>query len=208
MAAATLGLGAGGCKGGGEGGAGVFCLSDKDCTPRGQLCDMTRRVCVSCLDSLACGTGADCLNGSCVPFMPCENSLDCPAGNVCDRDRGRCLACLTTADCPSGQVCAASVCWLACASDLTCTSQRQICDLAAGHCADCVTTADCGAGRHCVSWKCEANTCEPLSARCDRGAVLTCNDQGTGFVAPTTCAGNACRQGPGDAGARCADGGI
>lgn len=103
--------GAGGTTQGGSGGGGpVSCVSDKDCTPLGLLCNKSLGECVSCVTNVDCDESAECLAGSCHPITTCANSLDCPDGEVCDPARLHCYECLTPADCGPGKICLENTC--------------------------------------------------------------------------------------------------
>ncbi len=93
-----------------DGSTGAACVSDKECTPLGLLCDKPRGVCVECLTSATCGDDRVCLGSRCVAVVPCETSLDCARNEVCDTAAGWCVECLTSNDCAMDEVCVGSVC--------------------------------------------------------------------------------------------------
>lgn len=157
---------------GGSSSSSSGCISDKECTPQGMLCNTTRRACVECLTNAECTKTAnsECIQGACVVYKTCKNSLDCTATNqVCEPDKKRCVDCASDNDCTDGKTCKANVCRTACTSDLTCTPKKQLCDTkaSAGYCVDCVKASDCGDGK-----------------TCDAGSCVT------GGSAPVNCAGN------------------
>ena len=68
----------------------VQCLRSLDCDP-GNYCDVSRSICVACVDNLHCG----------VQCQPCDPTLHC--------DGTACVSCKIDQDCP-GQACCNSKC--------------------------------------------------------------------------------------------------
>jgi hypothetical protein len=163
------------------------CDSDKVCRPKGQLCDLTRAVCVDCLSANDCGTNKECKSGSCVAFTPCTSSLMCPMDQVCDQDSKRCVECVMTGDCKNGQACIDHVCRAACSSDKDCRALSQLCDSTQMVCVDCVKSEDCAANKYCVNHACLDRVCAPGGSVCRSAGVATCNAEGSAYGAPTMC---------------------
>ena len=111
------------------------CVSSRECSAAGLVCDTTRGVCVECNTDEDClFTDRACRDHACVTVTPCTSSVMCP-GLVCDVTLGYCVECLTDADCPGDEVCDDSACEApptACTSDRMCSTMGEVCDLAAG----------------------------------------------------------------------------
>jgi len=190
--ASTTTTGSGGSGGGSTDDGGVItgntpCASDKDCTPKGQLCDTARSVCVDCLSAQDCKTNEECKGGMCAAFTPCTSSKQCGNDQVCDVEGKRCVECVANADCKDGQACVDHACRSACTSDKDCTPKGQLCDTTQMVCVECVATADCDAKKYCVNHACIDRVCTPGSSVCKGGGVATCNAEGSAYGAASTC---------------------
>ncbi|MFO0652321.1 MAG: hypothetical protein U0326_39240 [Polyangiales bacterium] len=158
------------------------CRSDRDCSSRSQVCDLTRSTCVDCLRDVDCTTaGQQCLGYRCVTPTRCVSSRTCP-GQVCDPARGVCVDCVTTLDCPVGQVCFSNACGDApppCRSDRDCSSRSQVCNPTRMTCVDCNVDLDCPTGRYCADGSCVPQVCAPGSASCaDETSRRVCSADG------------------------------
>lgn len=160
------------------------CVSDKDCTSSGQICDFERYVCAECLEDSECGDGV-CELGACQSVTTCVNSLDCSSDEVCGD--GVCVGCVTEADCSGGQTCNANQCVDSCSSDKDCTSKGMLCDGTQGVCVECVSKADCGSGEACVAGSCEPSACEAGTARCVSSGAVICRSDELGYLPPVDC---------------------
>jgi hypothetical protein len=163
------------------------CDSDKVCRPKGQLCDLSRAVCVDCLTANDCGMNKECNGGSCVAFTPCTSSLMCPMDQVCDQQAKRCVECVVQGDCKNGQACIDHTCRASCSSDKDCRALSQLCDTAQMVCVECVKTDDCSASKYCVNHACVDRVCAPGSSVCRSTGVATCNAEGSAYGAPSVC---------------------
>lgn len=176
---------------GGRGGAGgasfagvAPCISDKDCTTAGQLCDFERHVCAECLEDSDCENGV-CELGTCLPVTTCTNSLNCGGDEVCDD--GICVGCITEADCDDGQMCHDGQCATSCDSDKDCTGSGMLCDTASDICVECLDGADCGDGNACVNGSCKPAACEAGTGRCFSSGAVICRPDGLGYLDPVEC---------------------
>lgn len=120
--AGTAGVGGGSGGSGGDGGSGasagsggsgggtVSCVSDKDCTPMGMLCDKDLGFCVQCRNTEDCDDGQLCAGFRCIDAQACDNSLECDGGQVCHPVEKVCVECAGDNDCPDGDRCIAFSC--------------------------------------------------------------------------------------------------
>lgn len=175
------------------------CVSDKQCTTDGLLCNPELYVCVECFEDSECGDEATCQAGSCVALeaaQTCENSLGCSTDEVCVKSNGEelgvCQECGGDADCTDGGTCVAGSCRASCESDKQCTSSGLLCDDATGSCTECVTTADCDGANVCSMGDCVASVCEPGRSQCLDNAVVTCRQDGHGYLSPADCGEATC----------------
>ncbi len=171
----------------------VTCISDKDCTPIGAVCDPGKGVCRECLTELDCKGGQKCQAFQCVTVTPCKSSKDCPGALVCSA--GACVECAADTDCDDSQFCSQKIC------------TKDVCKPGA-HCelnavATCKANGggwdytDCGLTAICLSAACAPVVCAPDSVGCQDGGLATCNNTGTQLTvaacpAKQTCVGNAC----------------
>lgn len=160
------------------------CVSDKDCTSSGRVCDFERHLCAECLEDSDCGDGV-CELGVCASVTTCVNSLDCGNDEVCGD--GVCVGCVTEADCSGGQTCHDNQCLDACSSDKDCTSKGMLCDGTQGVCVECITKADCGNGKTCVAGSCKPSACTAGTARCVSSGAVICRSDELGYMAPVDC---------------------
>ncbi len=162
--------------------ASTVCRSDRDCSSRMQVCDLSRMTCVDCLRDADCTTaGQQCLSYRCVTPTRCVSSRTCP-GQVCEPTRGVCVDCVSTLDCPVGQVCFNNACGDApppCRSDRDCSTRMQVCNLTRMTCVDCNADLDCPMGRFCSEGSCIPFVCAPGSASCaDETTRRVCSADG------------------------------
>jgi hypothetical protein len=161
----------------------IACESDAGCTGADMVCDPLLGVCVGCLFDSDCGENEHCTDYGCVPFTPCDSSLDCvdsPDGLICSSTSGECVSCEIDADCLDGDAhCAAGACvpFSACTNSLDCieTDGKPICDNSIGECVTCVSEADCADSQHCTDAvcvdyvECQSDVqCTPLGQLCDK----------------------------------------
>jgi len=152
---------------------GLSCRGDRDCSGRGQVCDLARSVCVDCVrdgDCLAPNTF--CLANRCAPRIACTSSRMCP-GQVCDTGRMLCVDCVANNDCASDQVCSSGACVAGptrCRGNTDCPG--RVCDTGSGQCVECLAPGDCGAGRTCRANTCVSLTCTPNAADCINATTL------------------------------------
>lgn len=113
-------------------------------------------------------------------------------------------ACESNVDCQGGEVCREGECREACGASDDCAHEfYRTCAVALGYCVRCVENADCGASELCEDNLCRAGcagdrdcrggeacrerrcvsldpvVCAANSARCEGGAVVRCNADGT-----------------------------
>ncbi len=170
----------------------VACVSDKDCTAAGQVCDPLTKICVPCLIDADCPASQHCVATACVGFTGCSNSLGCVAAKgpdgkdqpICDAATGECTACLTAADCPASNDCLAKACvpFKVCQNSTQC-GQDEVCDATSNRCVQCASNADCPENTLCEAGKCNAFTpcvsdkaCTKLGQLCDvpKGKCAQC----------------------------------
>ena len=162
---------------------GSDCVSSRDCTGAGLVCDTGAGICVECLGNADCLVeGQLCLGSSCQAVTACESSRQCP-GQVCDAGRGYCVDCVGDIDCPAGQICRSSACVdlpTACQSDRECSAMGLVCETTLGQCVDCVRDADCEPGLSCRGDRtCGFVGCTPGATECDgSGARRVCGADG------------------------------
>jgi hypothetical protein len=173
------------------GGFNTTCMSDKDCTSLGLLCDTQRLVCVQCITTSDCGESEasvfECTAGACVSYQACENSLNCGSGQVCDKQRSRCVECTQDGDCAMGEKCVATECHKACTSDKDCQADKQLCDFSTGTCATCLRTSDCPTGTSCVGGSCKQQLCTPAMTSCVANGVAVCSSSGDAWINRVPC---------------------
>lgn len=167
------------------------CVSDKQCSDFGFVCDQVNGVCVTCLADADCGGAQQkCLAQTCVdPGGTCASSKECPSGQVCDKPNGVCVGCTDDIECAATQHCVDTVCVgdlchdgeLACADP----AHRKVCAANGSG----WTTEACEAGMTCLDGTCAKLLCTPGAKSCAEGqnAVQTCNGTGTAWAAPTAC---------------------
>ncbi len=185
------------------------CESDKECTSMGFLCDSDRRVCAECITNDDCGESGVCEFGSCTELTTCDNSLNCSTDQVCveppNSDSGVCQECGDDVDCLDGGTCVGGECRVSCESDNECTDAGMLCDPDAGLCTTCIEHDDCDSGDVCApGGECVTGVCTPGVSQCLDNAIVTCRNDGLGYLEPQDCGGDVCRSGDGDA--ECVDG--
>jgi hypothetical protein len=130
----------------------ISCISSRECSAAGLVCDLDAELCVQCVVQTDClGDDEVCMAHECRHVVPCVSSRECP-GLVCDPVAGFCVECVVDPDCGTENRCVDHACVprpTACASDGVCVAQNQVCDVAAGICVDCVRDADCPSGSRC-----------------------------------------------------------
>jgi hypothetical protein len=79
------------------------CVSSRECSALGFVCDTASSTCVECLGMADC-LSADqmCVAHRCTSAPTCSSSRECP-GLVCDRMLGHCVECVTDVDCAAGR---------------------------------------------------------------------------------------------------------
>ncbi len=154
------------------------CKSDKDCTPKGMVCDFQVGVCRTCLATTDCGMGETCWHNQCVPsLIPCQSSKDCPGSDVCNA--GACAPCAKDVDCAASEWCATDVCLAdACAAGgTTCTdtNNAKICTAN----GSAWQVGACPANTACANGTCKPVLCPASAIGCEGNSAWACNDTGT-----------------------------
>lgn len=168
----------------------IPCVSDKQCSDFGYVCDAQAGACVLCLTDDDCSGEQTCKAQTCVdPSGTCASSKECPSGQVCDKQAGVCVGCLQDSECDPLQYCVETVCKpdLCHASETACADSqtRKACTANGSG----WTSEACATGTLCLDGKCEELLCSPGSKACgeDVNAVVTCNATGTSWVEPADC---------------------
>lgn len=137
------------------------CTSNSTCvTSLGTGAKCLNGSCVApanqCSDGTQCAGTSQCVDGTCTPS--CDSTHPCPTGYACDAAKGVCTGnsspCTTTAQCSGGNVCVES------------------------HCVAPCSAGSCGAGLVCT-----AGGCVP-----DQKPVFVCQNEGAQGAAAATCA--------------------
>jgi hypothetical protein len=177
----------------------IPCISDKQCSDLGYVCDQQAGICVLCLADTDCTGEQKCLAQTCVdPPGTCGTSKDCPTGQLCDKTQSVCVGCLADNDCSPLQYCLQTVCKpdLCHGNETTCADNatRKVCTPNGSG----WTPEPCGKGTTCLNGACATLLCPPGTLSCVEGqnTVQTCNATGTAWDATLPCtAGNACKDG-------------
>lgn len=150
-------------------GAAPRCVSDRDCSAAGRVCDAAAGVCVECNAASDCGATQACVAHRCVVRTACVSSRTCP-GQVCSARLGYCVDCEADVDCTNGQVCRDNVCVApprACRSSRECSDLGLVCAAVRGQCVECVADTDCATDRYCATdLTCRARACTPNASHC------------------------------------------
>jgi hypothetical protein len=181
--------GEGGAQPGGDGdtASSAFCLSDKDCTDAGAVCDLSRYGCVECSSEADCATESICRASQCLAVTECNSTKDCAVDEVCVSVLGYCAECGADADCASDSVCIDYACHRACASDKDCSALDAVCDMETLSCVECVGVADCDAGKMCgPSRECVPQICGEAQTVCEGLTLYTFLESLDGF-SPAAC---------------------
>jgi len=168
------------------------CDSDNDCTPLGQLCDLTRGACFRCLqdtdcpETQFCAANGECFQDVCTPARTyCEGPLlyECVANGSGSVQQ----ACLSTQAC-------ATVGGQATCQDYLCAPDSVGCvDAQSSYrcAADGFSYADvtlCGSSDVCSAGECLPRVCgEEGALLCGSDAVLRCTNGGTATVVQEAC---------------------
>ncbi|MBI5608829.1 MAG: lamin tail domain-containing protein [Deltaproteobacteria bacterium] len=160
------------------------------------ICDPDLGECVACVGASDCPPQQDCLGHTCVPYVPCKNSTDCPTDQVCAPSSGRCVQCTSEADCGPSQVCQGNQClaYVACVSDKQCTGLGLLCDKTKGKCAQCLTDDDCPDAYFCAATgaggtgNCALDQCQAGSSTCQGNATAVCAANGSSYGTSKPCA--------------------
>ncbi len=175
------------------------CMSDRECSAGGRVCDTAHGVCVECNTARDCTDGRVCLGNRCASPTPCASSRMCP-GQVCSMRLGYCVDCENDVDCTDGQVCRGNVCVeppRPCRSSRECSDIGMVCATVSGHCVECVADTDCPMDRYCgPESTCLARVCVPNSTSCASPArVRRCNAVGSAQTETDCPSGQTCREG-------------
>ncbi len=159
------------------------CVSDRECTPLGMLCDRPSGECKECIVHSDCAADHYCASGSCVP-------------DVCIPGESRCegnarITCSLVGDgfgppqpCDDDKVCEQRGREAVCADlpiicDRTCSSgDSSMCGGRTPHCLDgccapCTQDWQCGDDAQCTS----SGTCEPRPDDCAGGSRIIVTDE-------------------------------
>jgi hypothetical protein len=190
------GEGANGTGGAADSPSQGVCQSNDDCSAQHTVCNTAQHLCVECLTADDCEM-ADCISGSCVPVLECQNTRDdCPEGTVCVKaagdTTGRCYECGANADCADDHRCSDHVCKVACDSDTDCVADGLLCDHAKSICVECLVSPDCPEPSNCQAGACVPDVCEPGTSICAGNAVMNCQAEGAGYDAPVACVDSSC----------------
>jgi hypothetical protein len=204
-----------------DGASPTGCQASVDCPAGAPVCHVSNGLCRECNSNTQCPPTAECVNGACVPFKTCTNSVGC-VGNaggrtICDQQNGVCVECNVDADClTQGKVCSSHRCLTGCTTDNQCTSAGLLCNPSSGACTECVQTADCAASEYCDKGTCVPDTCVAGARTCSGNAVYACNTTGSAVSLVEKCgrrssaaadAGAVCGPAPGDGGSPTGDSG-
>lgn len=176
------------------------CVSDKQCSDHGFVCDTTAGVCVVCLADTDCGgSGQTCRAQTCVdPSGTCASSKECPTGQICDKAAGVCVGCLQDSECDPLQHCEETVCKpdLCHADEVACVDgqTRKICSANGSSWSN----EACGEDTTCLNGACQKLLCPPGAKSCVDGQnrVQICNATGTAWGEADACVGKtSCKDG-------------
>ncbi len=175
------------------------CVSDRECSGVGMVCNLEMGRCVSCNTQRDCAGDLLCLRNTCKAVTRCTSSVTCP-GQVCSPSLGYCVDCDADHDCPATQRCADNLCVdrpTPCASDRECSAMRMVCNTALAHCVACNVDVDCGAGRYCAPTNvCARQTCTPGLSVCQGAFQLsTCDTRGARSEVVDCPSGQRCQDG-------------
>ncbi|MDO9015614.1 MAG: hypothetical protein Q8S73_26985 [Deltaproteobacteria bacterium] len=175
------------------------CVSDRECSGVGMVCNLELGRCVSCNTQRDCAGDLLCLRNTCKAVTRCTSSVTCP-GQVCSPSLGYCVDCDADHDCPATQRCADSLCVdrpTPCASDRECSAMRMVCNTALAHCVACNVDVDCGAGRYCAPTNvCARQTCTPGRSVCQGEFQLSaCDARGARSEVVDCPSGQRCQDG-------------
>jgi hypothetical protein len=161
--------------------ANIPCTGNTECAATGQVCEPVTKLCVPCVKTSDCASGAHCLGNQCVTYTSCTGKADCPGEQICDTTRGVCTECTDEKDCKTGNDCYGGKCVPVAICQRNSDCSVGVCDTSNGRCIDCVSHDNCGASNK----RCLLNTCRTV---CTTNADCT----SLGMVCDTSV--NACKQ--------------